>query len=86
MKPSENIEINIKIHQGFQKYLPEGLTAKRFKRLVPKNSTVEFLLIDQIGLPKEVPKLMIVNGLHVKLSHVLSHEDRVAVFLPMAGG
>jgi hypothetical protein len=80
------IEVQIKIHQGFQKYLSEGLTKKRFKRSIPKGSTVEYLLIDQIGLPKEVPKLMIVNGIHSKLNHVLSHEDRVAVFLPMAGG
>lgn len=80
------IEVTIKIHQGFQKYLPPGYTAKDFKRSIPKDSTVEYLLIDQIGLPKDVPKLMIVNGIHAKPSHVLSHGDRVAVFLPMAGG
>ena len=80
------IEVTIKIHQGFQKYLPAGYTAKDFKRSIPEGSTVEYLLIDQIGLPKDVPKLMIVNGIHAKPSQVILHEDRVAVFLPMAGG
>jgi len=80
------IDVTIKIHQGFQKYLPAGYTGKSFKRSIPKDSTVEALLIDQLGLPKDVPKLMIVNGIHAKLSQVILHEDRVAVFLPMAGG
>jgi hypothetical protein len=80
------ITINIKIHHGFKKFLPKGKTGKRFEMSLPDDSTVEHVLIDKIGLPSDLPKLIFVNGIHAMPPQSLKQDDRVSVFMPMAGG
>ena len=80
------ISINIKIHHGLKQFLTKGMTGKRFEISLPDGSTLEHLLNDKIGLPKDLPKLIVVNGIHSNQSQKLKQDDRVSIFMPMAGG
>ncbi len=80
------ISINIKIHVGFQKFLPPNMTAKRFDVSLQTDCTLDNLLTDTIGLPADLPKLIFVNGIHAMPSDVLKDHDRVSLFMPSAGG
>ena len=80
------ISINIKIHPGMKQFLSKGMTQRRFEISLPDDSTLEHLLNDKVGLPEDLPKLIVVNGIHASLSQKLKQDDRVSIFMPTAGG
>ncbi len=80
------ISITIKVHHGMQKYLAKAVAGKRLEISLPEGSTLEHLLNEKVGLPPDLPLLIIVNGIHSKPSQLLKQDDRVSVFMPMAGG
>ncbi|MCF8067362.1 MAG: MoaD/ThiS family protein [Desulfobacterales bacterium] len=80
------VSINVKIHHGFMKFLPKGMTGKRFDMSLSDGSTVEHLLTDEIGLPSDLPKLIFINGIHAMPPQSLKQDDRVSIFMPMTGG
>ncbi len=43
-------------------------------------------VLEQLGIGPEEPKLILVNGIHVKPESPLKDGDRLAVFPPIAGG
>jgi molybdopterin converting factor small subunit len=53
--------------------------------VVPEKSTVSDV-IRMLKIPKTIPLLRIVNGVHVDLNHVLKEGDVLALFPPIAGG
>jgi molybdopterin converting factor small subunit len=79
------ISVTLKIHHGFKKLLP-GKTGEPYSVSLKDEITVDELLRDEIKLPGNVPKLILVNGLHAKEGQQLQDGDRVSLFAPMAGG
>ena len=81
------ISITIKIHHGFKKFLPAGMkTGDPFEVSVEDNTAVGDLVWDKIKLPLDMPKMILINGLHSKEQQTLNDGDKVSLFMPMAGG
>jgi molybdopterin converting factor small subunit len=81
------ITITIKIHHGFKKFLPAGMkTGEPFDIALAENAAVGDLVRDKIKLPPDMPKMILINGLHSKEKQALKDGDRVSLFMPMAGG
>jgi len=81
------ISVTVKIHHGFKKFLPAGMkTGDPFDICVEDNTAVGDLLRDKIKLPSDMPKMILINGLHSKNQQSLKDGDKVSLFMPMAGG
>ena len=81
------IRVSIKIHHGFKQFLPAGMkTGDPFDVSVEDNTAVGDLLRDKIKLPSDMPKMILINGLHSKEQQNLKDGDKVSLFMPMAGG
>ena len=81
------ISVTVKIHHGFKKFLPAGMkTGDPFDISVEDNTAVGDLLRDKIKLPSDMPKMILINGLHSKEKQTLKDGDKVSLFMPMAGG
>ena len=81
------ISVSVKIHHGFKKFLPAGMkTGDPFEISVEENTAVGNLLRDKIKLPSDLPKMILINGLHSKDQQKLKDGDKVSLFMPMAGG
>jgi len=81
------ISVTVKIHHGFKKILPAGMkTGDPLDISVEDNTAVGDLLRDKIKLPVDMPKLILINGLHSKEQQTLKEGDKVSLFMPMAGG
>ena len=81
------ISVTVKIHHGFKKFLPAGMkTGDPFEISIEENTAVGDLLRDKIKLPVDMPKLILINGLHSKERQALKEGDKVSLFMPMAGG
>jgi molybdopterin converting factor small subunit len=81
------ISISVKIHHGFKKLLPAGIKAgDPFDISVEDDTAVGDLLRDKIKLSSDIPKMILINGLHSKEQQILKEGDKVSLFMPMAGG
>ena len=81
------ISVSVKIHHGFKKFLPTGMkTGDPFEVSVEDNTAVGDLVRDKIKLPPDMPKMILINGLHSKEKQTLKDGDKVSLFMPMAGG
>jgi molybdopterin converting factor small subunit len=61
-------------------------TGDLFDISLEDNTAVGDLLRDKIKLPLDMPKLILINGLHSKEQQTLKEGDKVSLFMPMAGG
>jgi sulfur carrier protein len=52
---------------------------------LPERATVSDV-IEMFKIPENMPKLNILNNVHVKRDHVLKDGDTLALFPPIAGG
>ena len=75
--------IQLKMFGGREKHLPEKQTP--YPAEAAEGSTVGEVL-DGFGVPRDKPRIMLVNSRHAHLDHVLQDGDILAVFPPVAGG
>ena len=75
------IKINLKLFVTLQKYLPEF--SEQFK--IPKKTTID-KLIKILGIPKNMVKIIFINGIQKKTDYILKNNDRVGMFPPVGGG
>ena len=81
------ISVTVKLHHGFKQFLPAGIkTGHPFDISVKDNTAVGDLLRDTIKLSSDIPKMILINGLHRKDHATLKDGDKVSLFMPMAGG
>jgi len=85
-RKSNMISVVVKIHTAFKRSLPQGITGDFLHVSLENNTTVGQLLKTEFEFPIEAPKLILVNGLHVKHQQLLKDGDRISIFTPMAGG
>ena len=43
-------------------------------------------ILDRLGVSRDAPKIIFVNGIHADLETIPKDGDRIAVFPPIAGG
>ena len=79
------IHIEVKLFFYFAKFLPADEKNKTATLALQDGITVQ-ALIDKLGLPRHIPKAILVNGIKAGYDTCLKNHDSVAIFPPMAGG
>ena len=79
------MQISVKLLATLRKYRPEMPRAKALSLDVPAGTTVHEV-VQQLGIPDNVPLVAMVNSGVCGLDHVLVEGDKLALFPPVAGG
>lgn len=75
----------MKLFATLRDYLPKGSNQFSVKMKVDESSRVQDILT-RLKIPEEMPKIILVNGVHGKKDQVLKDGDVVSIFPPVAGG
>jgi molybdopterin converting factor small subunit len=79
------MQIEIRLFATFREFLPPGSSAFSFTRSYEEETTVA-RIVEELKLPGNIPKIIIVNGIHATRDRVLQDGDVVSIFPPVAGG
>jgi len=79
------MEIEVKLFATLRDYLPEGSSRFSCKIKIDGQTRVQDILT-QLKIPEEMPKIILVNGVHGKKDLILKEGDILSVFPPVAGG
>ena len=79
------MEIEVKLFATLRDYLPKGSGQFSCKVEVNSTDTVRDIL-KRLKIPEEIPKIILVNGVHSNLDRFLKFGDILSVFPPVAGG
>ncbi len=79
------MEIEVKLFATLRDYLPKGSSRFSCKMEVDGPSRVQDIL-SRLKIPEDMPKIILVNGIHGKKDQVLNEGDVVSIFPPVAGG
>jgi sulfur-carrier protein len=79
------MNIEVRLYATFRDFLPSGSSTFGMTKSLDREMTIAEL-VKEIGLPEDIPKIVIVNGTHAELDRVLKDGDVLSVFPPLAGG
>lgn len=79
------MEVEVKLFATLRDYLPKGSGKFSCKMEIEGQTRIRDLL-ERLKIPKEIPKIILVNGIHGKEDQVLKEGDVVSIFPPVAGG
>ena len=79
------MKIEVKLFATLRDYLPKGSGQFSCKVEIDSADTVRDVL-EKLKIPEELPKIILVNGVHSNLDRVLKFRDVLSVFPPVAGG
>ncbi|MCX5905037.1 MAG: MoaD/ThiS family protein [Proteobacteria bacterium] len=76
------MKVKLKLFATFREYLPEGNDGHSIMLELSKVESV----LEQLHLPQDIPKIILINGLQKTASEALNEGDTLSVFPPIAGG
>jgi sulfur-carrier protein len=79
------MEIEVKLFATLRDYLPQGSSRFSCKMEIDDHTRVQDILA-KLKISEEMPKIILVNGVHGKKDHVLKEGDVLSIFPPVAGG
>ena len=79
------MKVELNLYATLARYLPAEASAGSGMLDVSPGITVNELL-DQLGIPADLVKLIFINGTHANGDAVLKEGSRVGVFPPVGGG
>jgi sulfur carrier protein len=79
------MEIEVKLFATLRNYLPKGSSRFSCKLEVDSQTRVQDILL-RLRIPEEMPKIILVNGIHGKNDQILEEGDILSIFPPVAGG
>ena len=79
------MKIEVALYATLSQYLPTGSKSHKATMEWADGMTVG-QVIDQLGIPKPRPTMVLINGLHAGEGTPLKDGDLLAVFPPLAGG
>jgi sulfur carrier protein len=79
------MEIEVKLFATLRDYLPKGSGRFSCKMEVGGSTRVQDVL-SRLKIPEEIPKIILVNGVHGKKEQILKDGDILSIFPPVAGG
>lgn len=79
------MEIEVKLFATLRDYLPKGSSRFSCKMEIEGSTRVQDIL-SKLKIPDEIPKIILVNGIHGKKEQILKDEDILSIFPPVAGG
>lgn len=80
-----SMKIEVSLYGTLAQYLPMGTQGRSAIMDYPDGATVG-QVIDQLGIPKPYPAMLLVNGIHADSDTQLQEGDLLALFPPLAGG
>lgn len=79
------MKVEVALYATLSKYLPAGSQNRRATLEVKDGVTVRDIL-NQLGVPPELPNILLVNGRQAPETTVLKDGETLSVFPPLAGG
>jgi molybdopterin converting factor small subunit len=79
------MDIEVKLFATLRDYLPKGSSRVYCKMVVDGQTRVQDIL-ERLKIPEEIPKIILINGVHGKKEQPLKDGDVVSIFPPVAGG
>ncbi len=79
------MKIEVALFATLSKYLPPGAQNRRAVIEVKEGATVREVL-NQLGIPPDLPNILLVNGRQAREETVLKDAEALSVFPPLAGG
>jgi molybdopterin converting factor small subunit len=79
------MKAEIRLFANFRDFLPPGSGPFSYTTSFEGSKTVG-QIIGELKLPDDIPRIVIVNGLHTEEDYVLKDGDVVSLFPPLAGG
>lgn len=79
------MEIEVKLFATLRDYLPQGSGKFSCKLQVDPSTRIQDIL-SRLNIPQEIPKIILVNGIHGKKEQALKEGDVLSIFPPVAGG
>ncbi len=79
------MEIEVKLFATLRDFLPKGSSRFSCRMEIDGHTRVQDVL-SKLKIPEEMPKIILVNGVHGKKDLVLKDGDVLSVFPPVAGG
>jgi molybdopterin synthase sulfur carrier subunit len=79
------MEIEVKLFATLRDYLPKGSGRFSCKIEIDASTRIQDIL-SRLKIPEEIPKIILVNGVHRKKKQILKEGDVLSVFPPVAGG
>jgi molybdopterin converting factor small subunit len=79
------MEIEVKLFAMLRDYLPKGSSRFSCKMEIDSSTRVRDILL-RLKIPEQMPKIILINGVHGKKEQVLKEGDVLSVFPPVAGG
>ena len=79
------INVEVRLYATLRKYYSKANKSGVLKVSLRKGVTLQ-RLYDQLNIPFDEVKIVMVNGRAQKHSYTLSDGDRIAIFPPVAGG
>jgi sulfur-carrier protein len=80
-----SMEIEVKLFATLRDYLPKGSSRFSCKVEVDGSTRVQDIL-SRLKIPEEIPKIILINGVHGKKEQILKDGDVLSIFPPVAGG
>jgi sulfur carrier protein len=79
------MEIEVKLFATLRDYLPKGSGRFSCKMEIGEQTRIQEILA-RLNIPEEIPKIILINGIHGKKEQVLKEGDVLSIFPPVAGG
>ena len=79
------MDIEVKLFATLRDYLPKGSSRFSCKMEVDGQTRVQDIL-ERLRIPEEIPKIILINGVHGKKEQQLKDGDVLSIFPPVAGG
>lgn len=79
------MKIQVALYATLSQYLPPGAQNRKAAIEIREDATVRDVL-DQLGIPQDLPNILLVNGRQASEGTVLKDGEVVSVFPPLAGG
>ena len=79
------MEIEVKLFAMLRDYLPKGSSRFSCRMEIDSSTRVRDILL-RLKIPEQIPKIILINGVHGKKEQILKEGDVLSVFPPVAGG
>ena len=84
-KGLNSMEIEVKLFATLRDYLPKGSSRFSCNVEIDGHTRVQDIL-SKLKIPDEIPKIILINGIHGKKEQLLKEGDILSIFPPVAGG
>jgi molybdopterin synthase sulfur carrier subunit len=79
------VTVTVRLFATFRDFLPQHAMRSGLQMDVHEHDTVQALM-KALGVPDDLPKIILVNGQHASENSLLTDGDIVSVFPPLIGG